>query len=122
MKNIDRNFLLVAFAWLIVGTVFGFWMGATNALQYQVVHVAMLLPGFVTLAIYGFIYRLWPSLKEGPMATAQFWLAVIGQLFVVVGTWHNLATGGVAIVAPASIIYIAAAVLMTWMFWGRAAD
>lgn len=117
MKNIDRNYVLAALAWLIIGTVFGFWMGAANATNYIPLHVAMLLPGFVTLAIYGAIYRLWPELKSSGLAAAQFWIAVVGQLFLVIGAWHNLATGGIAIVAPASAAVIVGALLMGWQFW-----
>jgi len=32
MANIDRNHMLLAFVWLIIGTLFGFWMGASNEL------------------------------------------------------------------------------------------
>jgi hypothetical protein len=120
MKDIDRNLMLVALSWLLVGTFFGLWMGATNSLGYVTIHVAMLLPGFVTLAVYSMIYRLWPELKSSRLATVQFWVSVIGQLFAVIGTWHNLATGGIFIVAPASTAVIVAALLMTWQFWNSA--
>ncbi len=50
----------------------GFWMGATNSLQYRDFHVAMLLPGFVTLAVYGAVSRLWPQLETARLATLQF--------------------------------------------------
>jgi hypothetical protein len=122
MTNIDRNYLLVALAWLIVGTVFGFWMGAANALDYRVIHVAMLLPGFVTLAIYGFIYRLWPRLKTSTMAIAQFWIAVVSQLFIVIGTWQFNTNGSIVVVAPASLAAIIGALMISWMFWREAVE
>jgi hypothetical protein len=39
--------------------------------------VAKLPSGFVTLAIYGMAYRLWPAMKKLPLALAQFWITVI---------------------------------------------
>src|SRR5579859_1834741 len=51
--KLDRAHLLVAISWLVLGTLFGFWMGARGASQFIPVHTAMLLPGFVTLAIMG---------------------------------------------------------------------
>ncbi len=93
MINIDRAFTGSALLWLILGTVFGFWMGATGSLQYLGVHVTMLVPGFLTLAAYGAIYRLWPELKHHPLSAAQFWTASAGLLFMVIGSGHMAATG-----------------------------
>jgi hypothetical protein len=49
MKNLGRKYFLVALPLLLIGMVQGFWMGVTNALQYRDLHIALLLPGFVTL-------------------------------------------------------------------------
>ncbi len=117
MTNIDRNYIGYALAWLIAGTIFGFWMGATGSVQYVSVHVAMLLPGFVTLAIYGMIYRLWPGLKTSPLAAAQFWLAAVSLPLMVLGAWVMVANGGIVLVAAASGLAIAAAILMGLVFW-----
>ena len=119
MQDIDRKFVLVALAWLIVGTVFGFWMGATNRMNYVSVHVAMLLPGFVTLAVYGMLYRLWPEMKEGVLPIWQFWIAVVGELILIVGSFQFLANGSVMIVAPASAAIIVSVLMMGWLFWTR---
>jgi hypothetical protein len=117
MPAIDRNYTMIALVWLVAGTLFGFWMGASNALQYRTVHVAMLLPGFVTLAIYGFTYRLWPELKESGLARAQFWIASLGQLFLLIASWHFVATGAIWLAAPASAVVIVEAIMLTYMFW-----
>jgi hypothetical protein len=120
MQDVDRKFVHVALAWLIVGTVFGFWMGATNSMNYASLHVAMLLPGFVTLAIYGLLYKLWPEMKEGAIAVWQFWIAVVAEFFLVVGSFQFLANGSVMIVAPASAAIIVSVLMMGWLFWTRA--
>jgi len=117
MANIDRNHMLLAFVWLIIGTLFGFWMGASNELQFRAVHVTMLLPGFVTLALYGAVFRLWPDLKASAAAPAQFWIAQIGQVLLVIGGWHFVVTGAIWLIASASAVMIAGALIMTWMFW-----
>jgi len=72
MKDLGRTYFCVASSLLIIGMVQGFWMGATNALQYRDAHVGLLLPGFVTLSIYGAIYRLWPRLETSRLAKVQF--------------------------------------------------
>lgn len=121
MTNIDRNYVAYALGWLIIGTLFGFWMGASNTSQYVSVHVAMLLPGFVTLAIYGMIYRLWPGLKASPFAAAQFWLAVASLPLLVLGAWLLARNGSMALVAIASGLAIVSALLMGLIFWRGAA-
>lgn len=117
MTNIDRNFLLMALAWLMIGTVFGFWMGASNNPQYVGVHVTMLLPGFVTFAIYGFIYRLWPELKPQALARFQFWFAAVSLPFMVIGGGMQVQSGSVFVIAAASVVAIISAAMMTYMFW-----
>lgn len=120
MTNIDRAFVTVAFAWLIAGLLLGFYMGAAGDNAYLDVHVAMLLPGFVVLTLYGMIYRLWPALKESSLASAQFWIANIGVLGIVAGTLQILFGGGIVVAALGSALVILGAVLMAVLFWTKA--
>jgi hypothetical protein len=54
MVETDRGHLLVALVLGLAGMLLGFYMGIAADNKLQTVHVAMVLPGFVTLAIYGF--------------------------------------------------------------------
>jgi len=116
MGTISRSYVLIALLCLVAGMAEGFWMGATNSLQYRDFHVAMLLPRFVTLAVYGAVYRLWPQLEAARLATLQFWLAVSGSLLIVLGTLQQVLTGSVVIVALGSGIAIAGAALLLYLF------
>ncbi len=120
MANIDRAFILVGLGWLILGMFLGFYMGATGDNRVLDTHVAMLLPGFVVLTVYGVLYRLWPALKEGVAAKAQFWIAVIGSAGLVAGAFQLSFGGGPILAGTASALEIIAAVLMGWLFWTRA--
>ena len=121
MAHIDRAYVLIALVLLVVGELLGLFMGIANDMRYRSVHVAMVLPGFATLAIYGFIFRLWPELKSGSLAVAQFWISIVGVIALIVGAYHFAFTGGVAIAGPASLITIAGAALLLWLFWTRSA-
>jgi hypothetical protein len=68
MVEIDRGYLLVALVLALAGMLLGLYMGLAADNKLLTVHVAMVLPGFVTLAIYGFVFRLWPALKNAPLA------------------------------------------------------
>jgi hypothetical protein len=124
VAQIDRTFIGVALVWLILGMVLGLYMGITANNQLLVVHVAMLLSGFVVLALYGVIYRLWPALKDTPLAAAHFWIAVIAVLGQVVGAYQFATSGGtsIAVIALSSVLSILAAILMAWIFWTRSAE
>jgi len=77
----------------------------------------MVLPGFVTLAIYGFIFRLWPALETAPLAAVQFWTATTGAVAIVIGSYFFVTAGSVPPVAIGSLLAIAAGALLTWQFW-----
>ena len=123
MAHIDRAFVGVAVIWLILGMVLGLYMGATANNQLLTVHVTMVLSGFVVLALYGVIYRLWPALKESPLARAQFWSAVVAVLGQVIGAYRFAVSGGteIAIIASASTLAILGAVRFGWLFLTKSA-
>ena len=83
--NIDRVYVLIALLWLVAGELLGFYMGASGNLAVRDTHVAMVLPGFVVLTLYGALYRLWPAMKESALAKVQFWCAMLGVLALVIG-------------------------------------
>lgn len=122
MAHIDRAYVALALAFLIVGELLGLYMGIASDLRLRTVHSTIMLPGFVVLAIYGFMFRLWPAMKTGPAAAAQFWLGTISAVALVIGSYQFVTTGAVMIVAPASILAIVAAAFLLWLFWTRSAE
>jgi hypothetical protein len=123
MAQIDRAFVGVALFWLISGMGLGLYMGTTANNQLLTVHVTMMLSGFVVLGIYGVIYRLWPALKDSPLAKAQFWIAVIAVLGQVLGAYRFALSGGseIAIIASASVLSLLGALLFGFLFLTKSA-
>ena len=119
MAKIDRLYIATALSLLVIGMVLGFYMGAAGDGTVRDTHVAILLPGFVTLAVYGVIYRLWPAMKESPLARVQFWSAASGAALMIVGAYLFQAGMGVTVIAIGSALAILAAVLITILFWTR---
>jgi hypothetical protein len=97
-------------------------MGASGANQFIPIHSAMLLLGFVTLAIIGLVYRLWPTMNRSPLAAAQFWIIAIATLGIVIGSLRIVLTGSIIIAAIASAAYIVGAVLFAVIFWHEVKD
>jgi peptidoglycan/LPS O-acetylase OafA/YrhL len=116
MLQIDRAYIVVALFLAIAGMLLGLYMGIAADNQLLTVHVALLLPGFVTLGIYGMLYRLWPGMQKSPMAAVQFWLAMVGITGLVAGAYFFATSGSVPLAAIGSVVTILAAVLMVWLF------
>src|SRR3954453_6235779 len=121
MLEVDRAYVLVALLLALAGMLLGLYMGIASDNKLLTVHVALMLPGFVTLAIYGCIFRLWPAMKKAPLAQAQFWIATVGQFAIVVGAYFFVVSGSVPIVAIGSVLAILAPLLMIWLFWTESA-
>ena len=120
MLEIDKAYVAIALLWAVSGMLLGLYMGIAADNKLQVTHVAILLPGFVTLAIFGMIYRLWPALKKASLAPAQFWITAISSAGIVVGSYFFAVSGSVPLVAIASIAMIVGTALMAWLFIAQA--
>ncbi|TMJ05679.1 MAG: hypothetical protein E6G97_02305 [Alphaproteobacteria bacterium] len=120
MAQIDRFYVAIALALLIVGEVLGFYMGMQNDMKWRTVHIIIVLLGFVTLGMFGALYRLWPAMKVGALATAQFWLTVIATAGIIVGSILQVQNGSVVVLATSSAVMIVATALLAWLFWERA--
>ena len=59
MQNIDRIFILTGALFAVFGLCLGLWMVAANNFIYSKIHAHVNLLGWVTLAIYGIVYRLY---------------------------------------------------------------
>src|SRR6478735_11209231 len=67
MRRIDRYFLLLSSVFLILGVSLGIGMGIAHDFQYAPVHAHINLLGFVSLAVFGIVYRLYPELGRSKM-------------------------------------------------------
>jgi peptidoglycan/LPS O-acetylase OafA/YrhL len=72
------RFLRLAIIYALSGVVLGIFMAASHDISQMPTHAHINLLGFVSTAIYGFFYRLYPAAEEGWMAQAHFWIANLG--------------------------------------------
>jgi hypothetical protein len=119
MLEIDRAYVAIALLWAVVGMLLGLYMGIAEDHTLLTVHVAMMLSGFVTLALYGVLYRLWPAMKKSPLALAQFWISAIGVAVIIIGSYFLVTRGSIPLAAVGSIAMIVGAALMAWIFIAR---
>ena len=66
--------LKLAVVYLIVGVSVGFAMGASGNFSLRSVHSHLILLGWVTLALAGLIYKVYPDAGASRLARIHFWL------------------------------------------------
>ena len=100
LNRLCRRYIRVAFLYLVLGLFLGVGMIAFGNDNFQFVHVHMLLIGFVLFLIYGIGYKLIPTMFFGlpkveniGWAEAQFWLANIGLVGMLVGAVMPIGLG-----------------------------
>lgn len=118
MKNIDRWFILMAFAYALIGMALGLWMGANEDYAQVPVHAHLNLVGWVSMALFGLIYRLYPDLTASPLARWQFILMAVGTpvMFIGIPIAHS---GGTPLLAIAGSLCVIAAFAKLMVMFAR---
>ncbi len=120
--KIDRLYILIGFAWLIFGMMFGVYLGVTDQLQFSNSHAHANLLGFVISVLFGLIYRNWPELRASRLAMPQFAVYQAGVLMLFAGKFDIDNGGNGTLAPPGSVIVILGTLLMAWMFARLKAD
>ena len=118
--DLASRYVFVGLIWLVAAMIEGFWMGLTGAMQYLTLHVGMVLSGGVMGIAFGMLFRIWPSVGADRWAFAQFLLWNFGVLGQALGAIVRAWGWGDALIAAASFVVLAAALLMLAMFYRNA--
>lgn len=114
--KIDRVYILAGFVWLILGMVFGIYLGGTSQFQFANAHAHANLIGFVISVLFGPIYRSWPDLQGRRLAWPQFAVYELGAILLVAGKYQIDSGQGGGLTAPGAILTILGTVLIFWLF------
>jgi hypothetical protein len=82
--NVSRSFIIVGCLYLLLGIGFGMYMGGKGDFTFAPLHAHINLVGFVLMVLFGIVYRLFPAMATGPLATVHFWLYQAGTIVLVV--------------------------------------
>lgn len=93
--SISRGFIVMGAAYLVVGIMFGAYMGGSGDTTLLPVHAHINLLGFTLMTIFGIGYRMIPGLADGLLPKLHFWLHQVGALLLLLGLFL-LMTGRVA--------------------------
>jgi len=65
-NNVGALWLKIAVVYVLIGMLLGLYMGATEQMQYIPVHAHLNLLGWVTLALAGIVYQIFPRMAASP--------------------------------------------------------
>ena len=74
----SKKFLKISVVYFMIGISFGLYMSLTHVFTLTSVHVHINLLGWMSLALIGIFYHLYPNLEKTGLAKAHFWLHNIG--------------------------------------------
>jgi peptidoglycan/LPS O-acetylase OafA/YrhL len=114
--KLDRLYVSTAFVWLVLGMVFGIYVGISDKLAMANSHAHAILLGFVLSVLFGLIYRGWPSMQKSKLATLQYGIYQIGAVVLVLGKFSVDSGGKGVLAAPGSMITVLGTLLMAWIF------
>jgi hypothetical protein len=83
--NIDRQFLVFALTYPVIGLALGIYMAASHDHGYRVTHAHILLIGFVVSFVYSIIYKLWVINPVRLLARIQFAIHQLGAGILLIG-------------------------------------
>lgn len=85
MKRVDVWFIGAAILYGLFGMSFGIWVGITQAFENAHLHAHINLVGWVTMTLFGLVYRAFPAMQDGVIPRIHFWVANLGYLLFMVG-------------------------------------
>lgn len=107
MNRVDRYFLLLSAACLIAGVSLGIGMGIAHDFQFAPVHAHINLLGFVSLAVFGIVYKLYPELGRSRLAAAHLAVAAPSAVLFPLGIYLSIAHDNPGLAIAASLLWFA---------------
>lgn len=85
MSALPIWFLRMATIYALLGMALGIYMGMSSDHTQIPTHTHINLLGWVSLAGFGIVYRVWPGMADGLLPRIHFWAMSLGVLGMTVG-------------------------------------
>ena len=121
LNHRSRTWFRLAAVYFAIGVVLGVAMGASGDHSLFAVHAHINLLGWVSMALFGLIGTVNPSITEGRVAAAQFWAFNVG-VPVMLGALTLRLKGFPSVeplIAVASILIGCSVLLFAWQVFSR---
>lgn len=85
MTGLASRFFGSALIYAVLGMTLGLVMGMTEDHAQMPTHAHILVVGWVSFALFGFFYHLFPAAASSRLAAVHFWLAEASLLILLAG-------------------------------------
>ncbi|MCM3586960.1 cbb3-type cytochrome c oxidase subunit I [Mesobacillus maritimus] len=109
-----KTFIKIAVVYFAIGVLLGMTMGMIHDFRFTSLHAHVNLLGWVSTAVFGLIYSVYPFAAETKLAKSHFWLHNIGLPVMMIGLLCE--SLGVATGLPVMIVGSLAVVIGTLIF------
>src|ERR1700744_4367420 len=93
MPRVSAAFFAMGVVYVLIGMVFGMWMGAHHDFATAPAHAHLNLVGWVTMALYGTFYALTPDSLSPKLAWTHFLVSTIGIVVMIPSLFLLLSNG-----------------------------
>ncbi len=83
MDRVSDRFLQLGVLFALAGMGLGVWMGASGNFVLAPVHAHINLLGWVSMLLYGLIYRAIPGAGRGVLPVVHFWLSLASVVLMI---------------------------------------
>jgi cbb3-type cytochrome oxidase subunit 1 len=114
MTGLAARFFGSAIAYAVLGMALGLIMGIAKDHAQMPTHAHLLVIGWVSFALFGFFYHLFPAAAASRLAAAHFWLAQVSFVVLIIGLF--LIFGGQDNADPVAAVSSIGLLLSTILF------
>jgi hypothetical protein len=120
MQRLDRAYISIGLVWVVIGMIYGAWLGASHHNMFANSHAHMNLLGFVTSVLFGILHWAYPAMRASRAAVWQFVLYEIGVVVLIIGKVLVDRDGTETLFLQiGSTAVIIATAMMLWLFVAR---
>lgn len=112
--GMGKTFIKIAAVYFSIGVLLGMTMGMIHDFRLTSLHAHVNLLGWVSMAIFGIIYSIYPSVSTTKLAKTHFWLHNIGLPIMMIGLLCE--SYGISAGLPIMIVGSLAVVIGTLIF------
>ncbi len=117
MQRLDRIYILLGLCWVIVGMIYGAWLGASHHNNFANSHAHINLLGFVTSTLFGMLHWAFPAMRNSRAALWQFVIYEVGVALLIIGKIMVDNDGTETLfLQVGSVLVIVSTATMLWLF------
>ena len=106
MNRFDLQFLVLAAVSLVAGVSMGIFMAASHDFQLRPVHAHLNLVGWASLALFGLVYRAYPTLAANRLAKLHLMLSAPAAILLPAGIAMAVLVQSEALAIVASLMWL----------------